>query len=175
MNETEERKLLQSFRPWLRTVAKNMTRSNSDRCEELAAEGWVAIWLAVNHHSDRNFDITSPFLKTVALNKMRSITRGWTAQCRDINNRVLVVEDTSPSVWDGLFIELGDIELAYHHGEIRNAIEHLSPGERKYVLLKYWGGLTDTEMIQHFGYRPKTIGTSAHKKLKKELAHLGAD
>jgi DNA-directed RNA polymerase specialized sigma24 family protein len=157
MNETEEWEILQSFRPWLRAVAKNMTRSNSDRCEELAAEGWVAIWLAVKHHSDRNFDMTSPFLKTVALNKMRSIIRGWTAQCRDISNRVLVVEDTNPSVWDGLFVE------------------HLSPGERKYVLLKYWGGLTDTEMIQHFGYRPKTIGTSAHKKLKKELAHLGAN
>jgi DNA-directed RNA polymerase specialized sigma24 family protein len=164
MNETE---LLKSYRPWLRTVASRMARQYPDRWEELSQEGWIAIWQASKKNQD------ALWLKVAAINKMRSVVDYWIAQMRDVRKTICTSEDDP--LWEGLTVDLGDIALAYHHGEISAAIDSLSPGEQKYVFLKYWGGLTDTEMKEYFGYRPKTIGIAARQKLIKELAHLGAE
>jgi RNA polymerase sigma factor (sigma-70 family) len=178
-----ERELLLRYRPWLRAVAASMAAAQPDRAEELAQEAWVAIWQAIRARPDQTHTVSSPLLKTVALNKMRNIIRDWHAQARDISRTDLHgrpgvdthsnERSTEVGIWDRLCVDLGGIELAYHHGEIREALDALPPKQQLYVLLKYWGGYTDVEMVPHFGYRPKTLGGIALKKLAKELAHLG--
>jgi RNA polymerase sigma factor (sigma-70 family) len=179
-----ERELLLRYRPWLRAVATNMAAAQPDRAEELAQEAWIAIWQAVRARPEQTHTASSPLLKTVALNKMRNVIRDWHAQARDIRRTDLYgrpgVDTYSDErvaevgIWDRLCVDLADIEVAYHHGEIREALAALPPKQRLYVFLRYWGGYTETEMVPHFGYRPKTLGAIAMKRLAKELVHLGA-
>lgn len=67
---------------------------------------------------------------------------------------------------------LEDILSAYHNGEISDALSSLTPNERKYVNLRFWEGLTHTELTDAFGYNPGAIWTQAKKKLKPKLEHL---
>jgi DNA-directed RNA polymerase specialized sigma24 family protein len=103
------------------------------------------------------------------------------ARCRDIRITDLAGvpgmrdEDDKVDVWDALSIDLGEVEMAYHHGEIMNALSALPPKQRAYIWLKYWKGYTDTEMKAIFGYRPKTLGDIAHKKLAEDLMHLSVN
>lgn len=178
MTDEEQRALLQEWRPWIRRVASNMSNSHPSRIEELAQEGWIALWQASKTRTDTSW------LKKAAMNRMLSTRRDWLAQCRDFRRTVplglpMVTKDIEgyedDSLWAGLTCELGDIELAYHHGEIMHALSTLTPGERKYIYYKYWLGKTDTDMIEVFGYRPKTIGASAYSKLRNKLSHLRSE
>lgn len=182
MNLTEERELLLSYRPWLRKVALGMCRQFPEQSEDVAAEGWVALWRSIRSYPGNEDVPADNWLKAAALNKMRSAVRNHTAQCRDARLTALAglpgmreSDKKEVDIWDALCVDLGAVELAYHHGEIMEAVNALPPKQRLYVFLKYWKGYTDTELITIFGYRPKTLGTVAHAKLSKELAHLGAE
>lgn len=152
-----------------------MSSSQPSRIEELAQEGWIALWQASKKHTDVGW------LKASALKRMISIRRDWLAQRRDIRRTVplglpMVTKDVEgyedDSIWAALTSELGDVELAYHHGEIMHTLSTLTPREREYIYHKYWLGKTDTDLIEVFGYRPRTIGASAYNKLRNKLSHL---
>lgn len=178
MNKQSEKQLLLKFRPWLRTVANGMCRKFPERAEDLAQEGWVAMWRSIG-----NFPGDTPddaWLKACAVKRMYSQIRDWTAQCRDVRITDLAgapgmrAVGDKVDIWDALRVDLGEVEMAYHQGEISAALAALPPKQRLYVWLKYWKGYTDTEMVAVFGYRPRNLGDSANKKLAKQLAHLGA-
>ncbi len=67
------------------------------------------------------------------------------------------------------------VALAYHEGEIIEAINSLLPDVREYVVLRYWGGYTPTEIAAMQG---KTRGgvssmwTKALPGLRERLEHL---
>lgn len=60
---------------------------------------------------------------------------------------LFVVEATAPDVLDS-------IEWAYHEGEIMQAICDLPERHRRYVVLRFWGGLTHVEMADDIGIKP---------------------
>lgn len=176
MNKQEEQDLLLRFRPWLRTTANGMCRQFPERAEDLAQEGWIAMWRSIGNFPG---DVPSDsWLKASAVKRMYSHIRDWTAQCRDIRITDLAgvpgmrTVDDRVDVWDALWVDLGDVEMAYHHGEIMTALAALPPRQRLYIWFKYWRGYTDTEMKTVFGYRPKTLGDVVHKRLAEELADL---
>lgn len=178
MTEQAERELLAAFTPWLRKVSGNMCRQFPERAEDLAQEGWIAMWRSISNFPG---DVpTESWLKASAIKRMYSHIRDWTARCRDVRLTALagapgmhVSDDRDEiNVWDALQVDLGEIELAYHHGEIAQAIGDLPPKQRLYVVLKHWAGYTDTEMIAIFGYRPRTLGVVANQTLAKKLVHL---
>lgn len=161
-----ERELLLSWRPWLRVTAANMT---SDDPESLSQEGWVAIWRALPDYDGRApFE---PWVKTVARNRMRNVIRDSHAARRDIR-RV----DHYPDVADvcDVAIDLAGVEMAYHHGEIRAAIDALNPRQREYVLARFWGGLTYNELNARFETKQSNaaIWKRVRRQLAEQLAHL---
>jgi DNA-directed RNA polymerase specialized sigma24 family protein len=103
-----EQELLQSFRPWLRTVAAGFPETKPSRVEELAQEGWVAVWRAINGSKDDR--PLEPFLKQCAINRMRDVFRQWTEACRNVYMTHSV--DMTPgeiNLWEALCADLGDI------------------------------------------------------------------
>lgn len=69
---------------------------------------------------------------------------------------------------------LDNIVAAYHRGEVAQALDVLTPAERKYVVLRFWHGLSGAELTSAFGYNPGALWTTAKKRLLPALAHLVA-
>lgn len=169
-----ERELLLRYRPWLRKVAKGMTQTNPDRAEELGQEGWIALWQATRTYDGRDGVPLDAWLKQSAIYRMKVMIRHWTAACRDMNATELAGNpwDEVSTWWAALTTDLGDIEFAYHHGEIAQAMASLSPRQQEYVYLRYCCDYGTKELTAHFGYPPKTVGQQARAKLAAQLEHL---
>jgi len=173
VNEAE---LLLGYRPWLRAVASRLT--GPDKAEDLAQEGWIAMWRAVGKH-DPELAPLDYWLKNAAQSRMFSVLRNYAAKK---NTSVIAaghpVSNSTDSVterdelWDALSVDLPAVELAYHHGEIAAALTALSPKEREYVELRFWHGFQKRELIAHFGYEPRGLHRTATKKLAVALKHL---
>lgn len=190
MNKTEERELLLQYRSRLRRIAAGMTLQFPDRAEDLAQEGWIALWQATNTYDGRGGVTLDYWLMRNAHDRMRVMIRHWTAQCRDARQTEMAgdpwekieaysddhsAEFTgtgSDLVWVGVTTDLGGIETAYHYGEIAHAMAELTDRQREYIYLRYYKGLDTAELTAHFGYPPKTIGQQARKNLAKSLSHL---
>lgn len=73
---------------------------------------------------------------------------------------------------------LGDIEMAYHYGEIMAAISGLSEPQKRYVMLRFWGGMNDQEIAARVQVRADTLQRMWSKRVRPELAgrlaHLAA-
>lgn len=182
MNLREECRLLLKYKPWLRTVARNMYKTQPERVDDLVQEGWIAIWRVLKKEGD----VPEHFLKNAAICKMRNVIRDDHRDCRDIsrsradglptqNIESHSADAEAPSVWTQLQTDLGAIELAYHHGEIADALNALTPVQREYVVLKFWHGLSHAELVSHFGYKPAHLWQRSKATLEKELAHLGVN
>lgn len=187
MSPDEERELLLSWRPWLRKVARGMTErltqhGHGDRSEDLAQEGWIALWQATRTYDGRGGVSFDYWLRRCAHDRMRVVLRLWMARCRDVNVTELGgdpwervnnwSELASDNAWVSLLTNLGDVEFAYHHGEIAQAMASLTPRQREYVYLRFHLGYTTPELTAHFGYPPKTLGVRVREKLAVKLAHL---
>lgn len=72
--------------------------------------------------------------------------------------------------------DLEGVLLAYHDGEISAAINALAPDHREYVVLRFWGGYTNSEIaeMQHksSGYVKSAWVKVVRPRLLAELAHL---
>jgi len=69
--------------------------------------------------------------------------------------------------------------LAYHQGEIAEALAGLTEAQRRYVRLRFWESASGTDLRDAFGYDPKGLWSSpkspaARERLAKSLAHLNA-
>lgn len=67
---------------------------------------------------------------------------------------------------------LDDVEVSYHAGEICEALDVLTPAQRKYVVARFWGGQTNAELCDLFGYDPSSLWRTAKPRLKIRLAYL---
>lgn len=67
---------------------------------------------------------------------------------------------------------LDSVSVAYHAGEIYDALEVLTPAQRKYVVARFWGGMSSSELTAHFGYDPSSLWRDAKPKLQLQLADL---
>lgn len=159
-----EHELLASYRPWLRTTARRALNGRPGS-EDLAQEMWIAMWRAL---ADQTVAPQDFWLKRQALLRMKTCLRDWHDPMK---HRQHVFTHDVTEVAD-LPAELGTVELAYHHGEIHAALDRLSPREREYVALRFWGGLNYPELAEHFGYRPTNLWRTARPKLAEALEHL---
>jgi RNA polymerase sigma factor (sigma-70 family) len=162
---TDERELLLHYRPWLRKVAAGMT--TPDRAELLAQEGWIAVWAAI-----KNYDGSAPldwWLKRKAHGRMLTLVQVTWRSKKELQH---VSTDDTAEIWDRLLVEMPEVELAYHHGQIAAALDVLTAREREYVVMRFWGGLNYPELTAHFGYGPQALWRTARPKLTKALAHL---
>lgn len=65
---------------------------------------------------------------------------------------------------------------AYHAGEVARALDSLTPGQLRYVVQRFWGGLSTAELTTLWGYDPNSLWHSkkngARQRLAVALAHL---
>ena len=60
--------------------------------------------------------------------------------------------------------------LGYHQGEILQAIDALTFTQREYVVLRFWGGMSDTEIAAHQGKTRGGVSSVWHKSIRPALA-----
>lgn len=165
-----EQELLLSYRGWLRAVAVDLLSGRPlSRAQDLAQEGSVAMWRAL--HSDRQVDNLAPldwWLKRQAMFRMRQCVRDWFVPAKEQQH--LFVDDVT-SIAE-LPVILPAIEMAYHQGEIYAALDALTPREREYAVMRFWGGATPAALTAHFGYHPAGLWRTARPKLALSLSHL---
>lgn len=164
--------LLRDLRPFLWSMARHYT-DDFYKAQDLAQEGWIAAWRAFQKDPREN---PLAFAKQAAKWQMTRCVNDvrWTtnAGVRGPHTALRPVPIDSTSVdWERL-VEEFDVVVAYHDNEIARAIDGLSDIEKKYVQLRFWGGLNSPELREHFGYEVSKVWTRTKGKLADRLAHL---
>lgn len=152
-----------------------MCKQNLSRAEDLAQEGWIAIWRAIPTWEDGKGCSLDTWLKRKAEYAMLDVIRKDQTQSRSSYDTVsfdLVPEFVEDIL--GRAAALDEVEMAYHHGEIAATVNNLIPTYRKYIFLKFWAGMDHKDIVQEFGYCVNAVKRRSYKQLAKELAHLGS-
>jgi|SRR6185312_5311869 len=171
---TDQRGLLLHFRPWLRRVAGGMMHSRPSLAEDLAQEGWIEIWRASRRYDPSKNSSAEAFLKHCATQRMLTVIRDWCAQQRDMRVTFATTPSDTIDLADlmalNAIIETDGLELDYHEGRIKQALEVLDERERWYVEQRFWHGLDHKAMEKTLGrYVPQTMWRWIRPKLEAEL------
>lgn len=71
---------------------------------------------------------------------------------------------------------LASAELAYHEGELLDTLAAMPERDRAYVVMRFWGGMTEAEISEHLGVERKTLNSHWAKAIRptlvRQLAHL---
>ena len=160
--------LLKDYLPWLRKVAGSMIGFGDPWVDDLVQEGYIAMWRAIRSYNPAK-GVLDYWLKFNGSNRIRLLVGRRRLPDEELPDWSLDI--AAPDL-------LEQMEIAYHHGEIAQAIDNLSPQQKKYVIARFWLGLTGNEMVALgvFTYDPSALWNSkrngARWKLEKELAHL---
>ena len=174
--------ILRDYLPWIRVVAGNLIGFDSPDLQDLVQEGYIAMW-----HALRSFDgVKGPLdywlkfkgrsrMKTVSIRAHEHPEREPLDLCAPCGGG----DDTLADLIHGPDI-IEQTELAYHHGEIAVAVSQLSPQQRRYVIARFWLGLSGNEMVTLgvFAYDPSSLWNckrnGARWKLQSALGHLAS-
>jgi RNA polymerase sigma factor (sigma-70 family) len=169
MTPAEERELLERYRPWLFGTARGLLGGRLGRqgVEDLAQEGWIAMWRVLRGDYGTR-EVTDYWLHFNARRRMTQVVRNWFDAKKQ--RQFIWADDVTRIV--ELTSHLGAVELAYHQGEIYEAIGALPEDHRRYIVLRFWGGLTETMLVEHLGPRPHDVWPAARKRLAPVLQHL---
>lgn len=173
MSLKHQGQVLAHYRPWILAEAREINGGPGWRVQDLAQEGWIEMWARLSTDSWNKRLPQDLALKLHARDRMKTVRRNW------LSMKNSIAEPPSTSFGDSPMDELlwttslGEVEWAYHHGEIHRVIcEQLSPREREYVYLRFWCGYQLPEMRAHFGYNPSTLWKTARAKLSEALSSL---
>lgn len=147
--------------------------------EDAVQEARIAVWRTLTKHPGA----TRSYLDQAATWRIRAVQRGesLTGETRPHGGK-----DTRPDPLRSGTEELeaaldlsataGDLDLAYHHGEIMLAIAALPPVHREYVVLRFWGGMDRNEIGRILHRNPANLATTwrtqIQPQLRERLAHL---
>jgi RNA polymerase sigma factor (sigma-70 family) len=169
--------LLLEMRPWLRAEAAfRLGWERSRHTEDLAQEGWIAVWKALpDYPAGRAEELRIPWCKTVARNRMLNWIRDeLLAPTRGEDNSTLV--DDMATVWEGAQAA-HEVDRSYHDGEIAAALQQLTLRQRDYVVARYWHGMSAKELDAHFGVTNCAAAywnTRVRSGLAEKLGHLAS-
>lgn len=188
--------LIAEYDSWLHKRSGQLLRSHDHPDhDDLAQEGRIGMWHAMDKFNDRKGALPS-WLTTNANWRMKEMLsrKAWTGMPSRAGKKQ---EDLSVLRLDLMMEEDEGIEAllvgadladramwAYHHGEIAAALESLTPGQRRYVYLRFWAGVGEVAtgrggggMADYFGYSPNAMWSNpkhgAKTRLQAALAHLG--
>lgn len=74
----------------------------------------------------------------------------------------------------GVAESLEYVAYKYHHGEIMEALNSLTPIQRDYVVRRFWYGQTNEFIKLEVEYQPEGAWKQARVNLKKKLSNLAA-
>lgn len=169
---------------WIPWVKKNAARFHRTRFEydDMVSEGMVALWegrkawsedsgypvgaymvLEVKHHW---FDITERGTMTGMPRLQGKVAKELRWGEVAIDFQVPANEDIHP-----MSLPVVD-DLTYHQAEIHEAIDGLTPKQKRYVLARFWVGMKQAEINEYMGVLGHGIWARVRPKLRDELAHL---
>lgn len=172
--EAEVRELLEAQKVWLRALSwryfAGKDQGSDENRADIRQEGYQGMWEAI-----QNFDGTGTLEGWMRQNARWKMNVFMTRYTRHPEPAV----DAEDFVWEALFAsaDLDGVFTAYHHGEVMEAINSLSPTQKEYVYRRFWLGQLQPEICEamgihnpmHLWSRPKY---GAKPKLAKLLGHL---
>jgi RNA polymerase sigma factor (sigma-70 family) len=198
---TEE--LLESNIRWLHFMANKLKPWYDANHDDIFQEGWIAMWQAIETYKPSKVPIEawiyrkakSRMIDFVFQDKPAFGSEGNRGRWKPKDNVSL---DAILEAGDGARADiLGDaivsdeslvgVEQAYHEGDIMDALNRLSPKEREFVVLKFWGGLytkperatrdwvkVSQDLAPQFSHKAtrSTYWSSAQDKLSEYLEHM---
>lgn len=171
-DEIDANETLRPYRGWLQKMASVYMNWNPDEWDDLAQEGYIEMWRALKTY-DSSKGALPAWLTFKASLRMRSCAANlnWTGspnrrqgrnKYKSVKPAYLTTEDldllTIQTLPDGL-------DLAYHQGQIHEALDGLSPAVRSALFKRFW---LDQD-IHKSKYR------KALPKLQEKLGHLRND
>lgn len=170
--------VLAGYRNWLYKTATVLLGPAHPDLDDLAQEGYIAMWRALDSYDAARGPL--PYWLTFkARGRMLDVLKLWGRQPRTVS--LDADRETGRLVdWLAAPETAGEVEFAYHHGELKEAIDALTPAQRRYVIARFWGGLSDAQMVAYgvFGYDAHALWSSpvngARSKLVTALEHLAA-
>jgi DNA-directed RNA polymerase specialized sigma24 family protein len=181
---TTETQVVADFEKWAHHRAGQMVTRDHHLYDDLVQEALIEIWRV---HKAKG-DPSAVLLAQKARYRMLNIVTG---------DRPMVGGDSTPGPksrptttnvdWanaDEVGLEhllaapdaLEAVDWAYHEGELQAALSALTPEQREYVTLRFWGGLRDVDIEAQTGIGRKVLGNRWTRSIKpilqRELAHL---
>lgn len=182
--------VLGDYRKWLLAVANRMVVTSqggrgSDyegRVQELAQEGYIAMWRALDSFDPAKGAMASWLVRAAEM-RMSDVVRRGVLFGKPAQRGTVRVEDRA--VMEALSeVEEHELErrisywlpeglaLAYHRGAIHQAICRLTPDEQRYVVLRFWHGKSNPEIDPHVEGNVVHIWRTAKDKLRGDLGKL---
>lgn len=176
------------YEAWAHTVANGMLgQAQHPDHDDLVQEARIAIWHSLSKH-DRAKGALPSYVTRAAKWQMQDAVqrRKWTGQETTQGKRV-EDRDRATASLDAL-VDAGvtemlaaadvleHVSLAYHYGQIHQAVAGLEQRYRDYVFLRFWHGMTPAEIEAHAG-----VGGSLQRfwwknkiapVLRERLSHL---
>lgn len=166
---TEIDEILEGHRGWLLTLARERAAHPSD-VADLAQEGWIAMWRAYQEPPPGDIPLQVHLRMKAKWRISQCAVRGtYTGKPSHYGRTNFepiptdILEDSKE--FDEWVMEAA--MLAYHHGEIRQAIEALPDYQRDCVYARFWRHDYDPKKSAWW-YRKN----GARDRLKNKLGHL---
>lgn len=227
--------VLPEHRGWLIAVATSMLSPTHPDRDDLAAEGYIAMWRAAERFDETREVPIGAWMQMAARRRMLDVVSRrerytgqtprsqdedrvyGTAKGRETRDRIrahlrehpratgreialalglaastvstqlkrLTIDEPDPgTVSLTAMLDESDFDLptagdaldaliaGYHDGRIAEALDELTPNQRRYVVARFWGGLATSELREMFGYDPAAVWRTAKERLRPLLADL---
>lgn len=151
------------YEKWAHVVANGMLGSptHPDH-DDLVQEARIAIWISLTKHDPAKGAMPSYLTRAAKWSMADAVERKkWTGQESTQGVRVAYRHQQTDSL--DAMIDAGvtsmlaaadvleSVSLAYHYGQIHQAVAALSEPHREYVYLRFWAGMTPIEIAAHTG------------------------
>lgn len=159
------------------------SQASSDIWDDVLNEGRIVQWLV----RIKRPDAAREYISAAMTNRIKEcISRGtWTGMethrgrptdplRRAAAGRSSVDDETLQLVDQANWVD--EVLLAYHQGEIHQALDALTFTQKTHVVLRFWGGWSNAEIAARQGCSKQTVErqwrTEIRPHLLEELAHL---
>jgi RNA polymerase sigma factor (sigma-70 family) len=141
LSDAQQREILGRYRRWIYAMVREMAPRLYSEWEDLAQEAWISIWKALKTY-DPELGAEATYLTTAARMRVTDVLRRhiWTGTPSIRGHRREEPATPVDTDWDWVddqstYIEnrFDDALMAYHHGEIADALSKLSAADRTYV------------------------------------------
>lgn len=176
--------VIERYERWVFKVVNEEVGRLAHDNDDLVQEGRIAVWHA--HERGDGRPGTPNYITQAARWRIKNvIDRGtWTGRDtsrakpsdpRAHRDDLVSLDDLSVQSIIAAAGLLEHVELAYHYGEIHQAIAELTEDERRYVVMRFWHGMNEPEMQPYFAVNVGWVWRGHHgarAKLRARLEHL---
>lgn len=180
--EQTEEALVGDWEGWIKRAAIRICEPSDFRFDDAVQEGRIEFWRAAAEFRDHPQRVRFSLNRAKqrmwhVLHRGRPMTGNLHKGLRYEPNQPLRLD--KPVGWDDTDRTFGDlieapgsldgIEMAYHHGQIAQAINALPEQHREYVVRRFWLGYTDSEIARQFGLSPNGINNRWTRTIRPAL------